>query len=385
MALTTTRWFVLVAVAMLWAGPAPAQQEVVTPEEQEAVPAPPEGGQEAQPAAGGKTQTEAEHTVVPGDTLWDLCARYLNNPWYWPRVWSYNPEISNPHWIYPGQVVRFYPTGELPGEMLAGGEMEVPEPVEEEEEPELVPEQMVQLTGRIVRARTVRSVSILRDAFITSEELDELGTITGSFEEKEYLAQYDKVYVKFKDQGAAQVGKRLVFIRTVKKVFHPITEEFRGYYTRVLGAGQVVAVEGDIATVVISTSLDPIFRGDRVTPWVAELSKNVAPRRNGVELKGYIMDARVAICNLGERHVVFIDQGSEQGVEEGNIFDVVRREDGYMAQGETRRINTWDKSVPMEILGRIMVVDARPTASTGIVLASLRELRIGDRVLMTTQ
>ena len=41
------------------------------------------------------------YTVRRGDTLWDITGRYYGNPWYWPRVWSYNPEVTNPHWIYP--------------------------------------------------------------------------------------------------------------------------------------------------------------------------------------------------------------------------------------------------------------------------------------------
>ncbi|HET9036384.1 MAG TPA: LysM peptidoglycan-binding domain-containing protein, partial [Myxococcaceae bacterium] len=49
------------------------------------------------------------HTVEKGDTLWDLSSKYLGSPWYWPKVWSYNPQIANPHWIYPGNQVRFYP------------------------------------------------------------------------------------------------------------------------------------------------------------------------------------------------------------------------------------------------------------------------------------
>src|SRR6185312_7029251 len=47
------------------------------------------------------------HNVVKGDTLWDLSQHYLGNPWYWPKVWSYNPQIANPHWIYPGDKVKF--------------------------------------------------------------------------------------------------------------------------------------------------------------------------------------------------------------------------------------------------------------------------------------
>src|SRR6185312_5930518 len=48
----------------------------------------------------------ALHQVKRGDTLWDLCNGYFQNPWMWPKVWSYNPQIQNPHWIYPGDQVR---------------------------------------------------------------------------------------------------------------------------------------------------------------------------------------------------------------------------------------------------------------------------------------
>ena len=65
------------------------------------------------PGQGGRESAPGEtHSVTRGDTLWDLSQRYLGSPWYWPKVWSYNPEIANPHWIYPGNQVRFFPAGE---------------------------------------------------------------------------------------------------------------------------------------------------------------------------------------------------------------------------------------------------------------------------------
>ncbi|MBW1811180.1 MAG: LysM peptidoglycan-binding domain-containing protein [Deltaproteobacteria bacterium] len=358
--------------------------EVIAPEERETIDAVEE--EKPQPVIqDGRTQIEEEHTVVPGDTLWDLCGKYLNNPWYWPRVWSYNAEIHNPHWIFPGQLVRFYPTGELPGELLASRDFEVPEPYEEDMESEEIPPGLVVLTSPIISAKTVTAVMLNRDAFITLDEVDELGTISGSREDKDFLSDYDPIYLKFKNPGEAQVGKNFMIIRKIRKITHPITGEFRGHYTRVLGAAQIVSVHDKLATAIITASLMVIERGDLIAPWMSELSKHVAPKANSVELKGYIMDSRVTLTDLGERHIVFIDQGTDQGVEEGNVFDVVRREDGHLELGENREINFWDKDLPIEIFGRIMIVDARSQASTGMVMASLRELKVGDRVLMSVQ
>jgi hypothetical protein len=46
------------------------------------------------------------HVVQKGDTLWSLCSKYFNDPWRWPRLWAANPSITNPHWIFPGDVIR---------------------------------------------------------------------------------------------------------------------------------------------------------------------------------------------------------------------------------------------------------------------------------------
>jgi hypothetical protein len=167
---------------------------------------------------------------------------------------------------------------------------------------------------------------------------------------------------------------------------HPVTGDSVGFYVRVLGAAQVVNVGQEVATAIIATSLDPIFRGDLIAPWMPQMNKHVGPKPNSVELRGYIVDARISITNIGERHMVFIDQGRDSGVEEGNVFDVVRREDAWVPLGEDEREpGYWNEDLPIEVLGRIMIVDSRPTASTGVVMASLRELHIGDRVLMSVK
>ncbi|HHQ14091.1 MAG TPA: LysM peptidoglycan-binding domain-containing protein, partial [Chromatiales bacterium] len=60
----------------------------------------------AQSGAAGQVALNPEHpqryVVKRGDTLWDISAMFLRNPWYWPEIWYVNPQIANPHLIYPG-------------------------------------------------------------------------------------------------------------------------------------------------------------------------------------------------------------------------------------------------------------------------------------------
>jgi hypothetical protein len=344
------------------------------------------------------------YTVRPGDTLWDLSGRFLNNPWYWPKIWSYNPDIPNPHWIFPGNVLKFFPAADeapgrvepLPGDADPLLAMPAPEEDEEVEAPRELedfsradmhaPESAEQQDAVAVAGPNrigyvpPKSLFVRHDAFVTPRELDESGAIKAAFEEKLMLSTLDKAYAEFKGAVGVQPGETYVIYKTSRAIHHPVTKELLGYQTTILGAAKVTAVEDRAATLTIVGVTEPIERGALLGPWTDRLVRPVERRPNARDLDGLIVASQVdVLTQVAEHHVVFIDRGAADGVEEGNVFTVVRSGDLY---GRPVGTPVWDDSLPKEKFGSLLVFDVKEFASAALITRSLGELVIGDRVEM---
>jgi hypothetical protein len=351
-------------------------------------------------APGGAPSTE-QYTVKPGDTLWDLSGRFLNNPWYWPKVWSYNPEISNPHYIYPGNQLRFYPGAEEgPGRVEPLGPVAGAAPVDGDFEP---PRELDDLSRadmkkpqEIGEADDVavvgpykvgyvapRGLNARRDSFVTRGELEQSGRITAAFEDKLFLTIHDRAYARFAKAGTVKAGETYVLYKTDHPVRHPKTGELFGYKSTIIGSARVVATDDKAVTIQIAQAFDPIERGTLVAPWHEKILKQVQRRPNARGIDGFIIAAQQdLVSEIGEHHVVFVDKGRADGVEEGNMFSVVRSGDPY-GRHKTEQIQP-DARLPAEDVGTLLVVDVQQNSSAALVVRSIRELYVGDRVEMRT-
>lgn len=379
----------------LVAGPATAQ--VGQPEG--VVPAAPGADETGAPAGGtpGELNADGVYTIKGGDTLWDLSQQFLSNPWYWPKIWADNPYVDNPHWIYPGNQlrIRFNADG-LPAEVSV-------EPLVEEDplaaRPTEVPafstgsmhstdtlgqsSDLVSIAGRgLISLRPPGELRARVSSIVTSRELAETGVVDSSFEQKELLSTFDRVYIRFNDARKPRIGEKFSLFRTSDEVIHPVTKESWGFQTKIMGTLRIVAIEKDVAVGEIGDVTDYIVRGDRVGP-AAALDKLVSPVPNTRDVSAIVLTTEIPDQQeIGESHVVFLDKGAREGVAEGNTFTIIHAGDGLarLSLGSANRIA--DAEMPQEPVATLVVFDVRDDASAAMVVKSLREVKVGDSAEM---
>ncbi len=336
------------------------------------------------PKMEGKGQATAneDHTVEHGDTLWDLSQKYLGNPWYWPKVWSYNPQIANPHWIYPGDQVKFYPGAQGDNEAPAQvqeGDVKPPE----EEAGDMEEEDQPMVSGGTYKVSHAARSSFRQDGFVTERELEESGQIFKSDAEKEMLDNLDRTYMRFKSTGDVKPGDRFFIYTTEREIHHPVTGAKFGYLTRIVGTLRVIRIaDNQVVEGSIDQTWGEIYRGYYLAPYSEKLYRQVPVKAATADIKGVVVESDAALGNIAAWDVVFIDKGKRDGVEEGTAFNVVRRVDGAAGMlKEPGESGFYDANLPDQIVGSLYAVDVKDDASTCLGLRSTHEFVPGDVII----
>jgi hypothetical protein len=322
------------------------------------------------------------HTVKRGDTLWDLCAYYYRNPWQWPQVWAYNPQIQNPHWIYPGDEIRMRTGsgrggfGTLGGAGAGeGGEGVVPE-----------------------------TVFLQNQGYIGDPARDVWGKLVGAKEDQMLLSEENNVYLLMRPGANLKVGQQLTLFRPVRLP--------RGVKGARQPPGKIVRIQGTVrvdqwnpkkrvARARIVESLDVIERGALVGP-VRRRFDVVPPRPNQKDVQARVLTSIYPHVYLGQHQLAFLDRGSEDGLVPGNRLFVVRRGDTWrrslktttrMAQYrlrldvhervayESTPLEGNEQDFPEEIVAELRVLRTEKYSCLALVTAAEREVVSGDRAI----
>ncbi|HEX3759979.1 MAG TPA: LysM peptidoglycan-binding domain-containing protein, partial [Kofleriaceae bacterium] len=291
------------------------------------------------------------HVVRRGDTLWDICFLYFNDPWQWPKIWSYNPQITNPHWIYPGDLVRLLPRGVFAQSAAPAATAPA------------APDTSAAPADALPAPQRRIEVGIKQTAFVEKSDLDTSLAITGSVDEKVLLGNGDEVYLSYPASRPPKVGERYSIYVPNNVVRSGSTEV--GAYVRVLGTIQVLSVKQDKqARGVIVEANQEVERGAKVGP-LARTYRTVPPVAPKVDAQGTVVAMLTYDQLVGQGEVVFIDLGRSSRIEVGNRMYVVRRGDA-LPQRMNQQTGQDNRQFPARALGEIVIVDVGDRISVGL-------------------
>jgi hypothetical protein len=343
------------------------------------------------------------HVVQQGDTLWGISDRYFGDPWHWPALWSYNPEITNPHWIYPLDQVRLSSATLSADEAAAakaaadaqteqngtstvdGRPPTVVEP-KQESASELAPR--VTVSMKLMKPETV----FLRDeGYLDDDDIRSAGQIIGGNEEQMFLSPADEVYVKFKPGQDVHTGLSYTAYREPEKTWERDPDE-KGTLVKLLGTILVRSYDREhgIARGVVSEAMEPIERGVPVTMLERRFDL-VPPRRNAKNVVAHIIAAVQPRHLLSFGNVVFLDVGAGHGIEPGNRFFAVRRGDAWLdaLQRPAREYGniadvpaTKKEDLPKEVVAELRVIKVRRKTTVALVTRSDTDIFQGEMVEM---
>ncbi len=343
------------------------------------------------------TQAPDEHEVATGDTLWDLSEKYLKSPWYWPKVWSINPQVKNPHLIYPGDKIYFKGTGEIMMPPTNEGGLAIGEGSESSEDQETdetartgktlddKPENYksyVKLGGkyRIDRFSQIDDtvLDVPHRGFISDEGLKRAGKILAAFDKKELLSTEDDCYVQFDGKKLA-VGDYLEFFRVEEEIEHPVSGDVVGNRVEITGKGKIIDINKDgIATVKIIKSYTSVERGDSVREY-QEIKTNIRIVQLEKKMEVMVLTGYDPILFFADGYLVYLDKGQKDGLQEGNMLTIHRQQDGL---GELELDDVL--KLPKEQVGEIVVVRTEPHTSVAIITKSVVGIERGDIAVATT-
>lgn len=308
------------------------------------------------------------YTVVKGDTLWDISGKFLSQPWKWPELWHANPQIENPHLIYPGDTLSLVYIDGQPRLVLNRGESRGTIKLS----PQVRSTPMAQAIPTIP-LEAINSFLLSNRIVDTPEDFTGQPYVVAGNAERVVSGAGDRIYARgmFSEEDPAYG-----IFRQGKTYTDPETKEFLGINADDIGSADLVAEEGDIATLVLNRTTQEVRLGDRLFP-TEERSVNstFVPSEPATEVDGVILDVPRGVNRIGQYDVVTISKGKVDGLSEGNVLAVYKT-------GETVRDRVTGESVkiPDERSGLLMVFRTYEKLSYGLVLYATRDLALMDKV-----
>lgn len=310
------------------------------------------------------------YTVRKGDTLWDIADRFLRDPWVWPEIWTVNPQITNPHLIYPGDVIRLVWVDGKPRLLVDRPGIESGVRRLEPEVRRLPLEEAIPA----IPADAIRNF-LNRPRVVTPEQMEAAPYILASRDDRVLMSAGDEVFAR--GINPADFGHYMVF-RLGDPLVDPDTDETLGWEAIHAGEGRVTE-HGDPARLLLTSNEREIREGDRLLP----IDDFVPPGRYIPQVPDDTVDGSIiglvdAITQVASKQIVVLNRGAEDGMQVGTVLGIdqggSRVRDPYADQPDE-----WVQ-LPSERIGTLMIFRTFDRVSYALIMTASRPVRLHDTV-----
>jgi len=304
-----------------------------------------------------------EYVVQVGDTLWDIAAAFLRDPWYWPEIWYVNPDIDNPHLIYPGDVLGLvYIDGQTRITNVRASTYR------------MSPQARISPISQSVTSIPFGDVAAFLSSGVVLEksQADALPYILETRGDHLIASAGNEVYVRGIEGDLT--GTRYNVINVGDPLIDPDDDRLIGYHGIMIGEGTLRRA-GDPATVALTSSKQEAVMGDRLLPASVDVSLNFFPRSPSSNIEGRIISVVGGVTQIGQYQVVVMNRGSNNGLSVGDVLSVFKA--GEVVKD---RFRGGKVKLPDEGAGTVMVFKTYDRISYGLVMEATDAIHIHDAV-----
>lgn len=311
------------------------------------------------------------YPVKEGDTLWSISNAFLSDPWLWPELWQVNPQIDNPHLIYPGDLIKLVYIDGKPSLVVERGPMVF----KRGDTVKLTPQVRSEPLDSVIPAIPLDHIqSFLKDnRVLTDEEINKSPYILAGDEQHIVMGVHDFMYARGDWSDPHQnygVYRRGVVYQD------PKTKEVLGVAALDLGMARYEKAENDVARFKITKSNEDIRPGDRLIPTEERKVDSVFyPKSPNGGVDANILHVFSGVRNVSQYDVVVLNYGDRDGATVGDVLAVFN-------QGEVVKDRVTQELVklPDERRGILMVFRTFEKVSYGLILRAEAPLKVGDSV-----
>lgn len=310
-------------------------------------------------------QIDAEYVVKKGDTLWDIAAYYLQAPWEWPQVWQVNPQIANPHLIYPGDVLvlSFINGKPVIGFRQDSLEQRLSPSVRRTNLDDAVPPIPLDIIGAFLKGPRIIDTSTWKQApYVLAFEDDRLlGAVGNAVYARNMRKRTDRFW---------QVLHKGQLIRD------PDSGKKLGFECTPVGSLELTRFENPAEGKVTQVHRE-ILRGDRLfTAAMKPLPGSFMPASPDEPVDARIAAVYDGRTAAGQYQIVAINKGLNAGLKLGNVLQI--HQDGGTTLDPTKTLFREVKLPPLDI-GRLMIFDVSENLAYALVMEATRGVRAGDK------